>query len=78
MSATAAVENLLGGGAALKRTRHPEIVADAAHYILTRDSRAFTGRFCIDEEVLRESGVTDFASYAVDSSMQPALDLFVS
>ena len=45
------------------RTRSPEIVADAAHVIVTRDSRAVTGRFLIDEEVLRSAGVTDFAKY---------------
>ena len=39
------------------------IVADAAHAILTKDSRTFTGNFCIDEEVLRMEGVIDFAAY---------------
>ena len=52
-------------------------MADAAHVILTRSSRGFTGRFCIDEEVLREVGVTDFSGYAVDPTASLALDLFV-
>jgi citronellol/citronellal dehydrogenase len=78
MIATAAVANLLGGAEALRRCRRPEIVADAAHRILTEPSRAFTGRFCIDEDVLRAGGVSDFSSYAVDPDVQPALDLFVS
>lgn len=47
----------------LHRCRKPEIVADAAYLILTRDSRACTGRFFIDEQVLREAGVTDFSRY---------------
>lgn len=55
--------NLLGGEAIRRRARAPEIVADAAHAILTKDSRSFTGNFCIDEDVLRAAGVTDFSRY---------------
>jgi len=43
--------------------RLPSILGDAAHAILTRDARAFTGHYCIDDEVLREEGVTDFDVY---------------
>jgi citronellol/citronellal dehydrogenase len=77
MIATAAVENLLGGAGALGHCRHPSIVADAAHAILTRESRAFTGNFCIDEDILREAGERDFSRYAVDPSLSPAADIFV-
>lgn len=77
MIATAAVENLLGGAAALTSSRHPTIVADAAHAILTRPSRELTGQFCIDEDVLREAGVTDFTRYAVDPTAALFPDLFV-
>ncbi len=77
MIATAAVENLLGGAAALRQCRHPSIVADAAHAILTRPSRQFTGRFCLDEEVLGEIGISDFSRYAVDPDAPLAPDLFV-
>lgn len=66
--ATAAVANLLGGGEMLKRSRKPEIVADAAHAILVRPARECTGNFFIDEDVLRAGGVTDFTAYAVDPS----------
>jgi citronellol/citronellal dehydrogenase len=59
------------------RCRNPEIVADAAHVILTRDAKSFTGRFCIDEDVLRETGVTDFSSYAVDPGKELLTDLFL-
>jgi citronellol/citronellal dehydrogenase len=55
---------LIAGEQARARTRSPRIVADAAHAILTRPSRSCTGRFFIDDEVLREEGVTDFAAYA--------------
>jgi citronellol/citronellal dehydrogenase len=54
---------LIAGEDARTRTRSPEILADAAHYILTRPSREYTGRFLIDEDVLREAGVTDLARY---------------
>ena len=53
----------IAGSEMLRLCRTPEIMADAAHAMLTRDAGAFTGRFCIDEEVLREAGVTDFSIY---------------
>jgi len=66
--ATAAVANLLGGDAMLRRCRKPEIMADAAHAILVRDAKTHTGRFFIDEDVLREAGKVDLRDYAVDPS----------
>jgi citronellol/citronellal dehydrogenase len=75
--ATAAVQNLLGGDSTIRGSRKPEIVADAAHAILTRPSRSFTGQFCIDEDVLREAGVTDFSSYAIEPGAPLLTDLFV-
>lgn len=75
--ATAAIRNLLGGDAVIRATRKPEIVADAAHLILTQPSRAFTGRFVIDEDILAEHGVTDFAKYRVDPDAKLARDFFV-
>jgi len=74
--ATAAV-NMLGGEAMLRRSRRPSIMGDAAHAILVRDSRAFTGRFLIDEDVLREAGVEDFTPYAVDPDADLQPDFFV-
>ncbi|MDB5971781.1 MAG: NAD(P)-dependent oxidoreductase [Hydrocarboniphaga sp.] len=61
--ATAAIA-MLGGDAMIKQSRTPEIMADAAHVILTQPSREFTGNFCIDDLVLHASGVTDFSGYA--------------
>lgn len=75
--ATAAVENLLGGQAVVERSRKPEIVADAAHHILTQPARSVTGNFFIDEEVLRSAGVTDFASYSVTPGAELLPDFFV-
>jgi citronellol/citronellal dehydrogenase len=68
--ATAAVQNLLGGDAAMARARTPEIMADAAHAILTRPSREATGNFYIDDEVLAEEGVTDLSRYGGGADLQ--------
>ncbi len=62
--ATAAVQNLLGGDQMTALSRTPDIMGDAAYAILTKNSREFTGNFCIDDIVLAEAGVTDFAKYA--------------
>lgn len=75
--ATAAVQNLLGGDGMVRRSRHPEIMADAAHAILVRDSRECTGQFLVDEEVLREEGVNEFDSYRVDSTAELLPDFFL-
>lgn len=58
-------------------SRSPAIVADAAYAILTKPAKEITGRFFIDEEVLRAEGVTDFSIYAPASGTEPALDFFV-
>jgi citronellol/citronellal dehydrogenase len=61
-----------------KRGRKPDIMADAAHAILTRDARSCTGNFFIDDEVLASAGVTDLDQYAVtpgNRQFQP--DFFV-
>jgi citronellol/citronellal dehydrogenase len=62
---TAALQVAMGGlpSEEQRRVRKPQILADAAHVIFTRDSREFTGHFCTDEEVLRSAGKTDFAAY---------------
>lgn len=78
MIATAAVMNLLGGEEAMAKSRTPEIVADAAHAILTHPSRECTGNFFIDEEVLAEQGITDLEQYRADSEGDElAVDLFL-
>ena len=54
---------LIAGPDARKRTRSPKIMADAAHWILTQPSRKVTGRFFVDDEVLRAAGLTDLSAY---------------
>ena len=75
--ATAAVQNLLGGEFLMQRSRHPEIVADAAFYILKKPSFECTGNFFVDEEVLKTEGVTDFSKYAVNPDQKLMRDLFL-
>ena len=74
-----AAMSMLGGPDVLKRCRKPEIMSDAAHVILTRDSRSFSGNFCIDDEVLAAAGVTDFSVYRHEDVGEKDLlpDLFV-
>lgn len=74
---TAAVRNLLGGASVASMSRSPEIMADAAYAIFNRPSRAATGNFYIDEEVLRAEGVTDFSQYAPGANGPLAGDFFV-
>ena len=74
--ATAAL-NLLGGEETARQGRKPEIVADAAVAVLLRPARMCTGRFFVDEDVLREEGVTDFERYAVAPGSGLLKDLFL-
>jgi citronellol/citronellal dehydrogenase len=73
--ATAALA-MLGGRIKPENCRKPEIMADAAHVILTRDSRS-TGNFYIDDEVLASAGVTDLDPYAVQPGAELLKDLFL-
>jgi citronellol/citronellal dehydrogenase len=76
--ATAAVQNLLGGDAAMAKSRKPEVMADAAYFIFTRDSREYTANLALAEDVLAEEGITDLADYSYggdDAELQA--DLFV-
>jgi citronellol/citronellal dehydrogenase len=75
--ATSAIAMIPGAAAAKNRMRKPEILADAAHAILTRDARATTGNFFIDDEVLAEAGVTDFSRYAVEPGNPLLPDIFL-
>jgi citronellol/citronellal dehydrogenase len=75
--ATAAIAMIPGASEQVAQMRKPDIMADAAHVVLTRDARATTGRFFLDEDVLREAGVTDFAGYAVEPGAPLMPDLFL-
>jgi len=67
--ATAAVRNLLGGGPTIDGSRTPEIMADAAHVILTSDAKKTNDQFFIDDEVLAAVGVHDLQKYKVNPNI---------
>ena len=75
--ATAAVQNHLGGDEIMRLSRNVHIMADAAYTILTKDSKSFTGNFCIDDLVLHDAGVTDFTKYANVPFAELMPDFFV-
>lgn len=75
--ATAAVKNLLGGEALMNMSRKPEIVADAAYYILGKASAICTGNTFIDENILAAEGITDLSGYAVNPGVNLYPDLFL-
>jgi citronellol/citronellal dehydrogenase len=75
--ATAAVKNILGGEALMQMSRLPDIVADAAWFIIRRPSETTTGNFFIDEEVLKQEGITDLAHYALNPTQPLMPDLFL-
>jgi citronellol/citronellal dehydrogenase len=75
--ATAAIKNLLGGDAAMRGSRKPSIMGDAAHAILTKPSRELTGKFFIDDEALAADGKTDLSEYAMDPTAQLLPDYFI-
>lgn len=74
---TAAVKNLLGGDALVERSRKPDIIADAVHYMLQQPSKEFTGKALIDEEVLAMAGITDLEQYAITPGITLQKDLFI-
>jgi len=61
----------------MRRSRKPDIMADAAHVILNKPARECTGNFFIDDAVLFASGVRDFTPYSVDPTAALLGDLFV-
>jgi citronellol/citronellal dehydrogenase len=74
--ATAAIRNLLGGDEVMRRSRRPEIVADAAARIFEKPA-SFTGHFLIDDTFLAAEGVSDFDRYRVDPTVPLQPDFFV-
>jgi citronellol/citronellal dehydrogenase len=75
--ATAAVQNLLGGDAAMAKARKPEIYADSAYAILNRPSRECTGNTFLCEDVLAQEGITDLSPYAFGDGSELQVDLYV-
>lgn len=75
--ATAAVKNLLGGENLINMSRKPEIIADAAYFILRRNSAECTGNTFVDEQILKEEGITNLENYAVTPGGKLYPDLFL-
>jgi citronellol/citronellal dehydrogenase len=75
--ATSAIKNLLGGDVIMRRSRTPDILADAACRIFAKPAKSFTGNFLIDDTFLAGEGVTDFDRYRVDPREPLAPDFFV-
>jgi citronellol/citronellal dehydrogenase len=75
--ATAAVQNLLGGEAAMERSRRPELYADAAYVVITKPSGECTGHALLCEDVLVEEGVTDLERYSFVPGAELQVDLYV-
>jgi citronellol/citronellal dehydrogenase len=75
--ATAAIQNLLGGDEIMRRSRRPDILAEAAYRIFAKPAASFTGQFLIDDTFLAGEGVTDFEPYRVDPREQLMTDFFV-
>ena len=75
--ATSAVKNILGGEKMIAQSRKPEIVADAAYIILTKQSRECTGNFFIDDEILIEAGISDLSKYSVVPNAKLIPDFFL-
>ena len=75
--ATAAVQNLLGGDAAMAKSRTPEIMGDAAHAILVRPPMEQTGQELIDDEVLIAAGFPDFSKYQHGDGSELQPDIFL-
>lgn len=74
--ATAALR-VLGGAISPANCRHPEILADAAHWIVCQDAGEVSGNFFIDEQVLERAGITDLEGYAVEPGRRLIADFFV-
>ena len=75
--ATAAIGNVLGGEAAMRQCRKPEIMADAAFALFQKDAKSFSGNFLIDDIFLSSEGVKDFDQYRVDPTQPLLPDFFV-
>jgi len=76
MIATSAVKNVVGNEL-IQASRTPQVMADAAYSMLCQDAATYSGRFMLDDEVLAESGVTDFDAYRVDPASALHIDMFV-
>jgi citronellol/citronellal dehydrogenase len=75
--ATSAIEFALADKAELKRCRRPEILADAAYAIFNKPARTCTGNFFIDDQLLYDEGVREFAAYRIDPAAVLRRGMFI-
>ena len=75
--ATTAIGNIVMGEEAFPHCRKPEILADAAKIILSKDSKTHTGNFHIDDVLLANEGITNFDIYRMDVSKPLWKDFFI-
>jgi len=74
--ATSAIKNIVGGDAVMRRSRMPDILADAAYAIFNKP-KTFSGNFLLDDTFLAGEGVTDFDKYRADPTQRLQIDFFV-
>lgn len=75
MVASSAVKNLLGGEDSIKRSRLPEILGEAAHVILTSDSKVTSDNCFVDDEVIASVYGPDLSKYKISPDIKE-IDLF--
>lgn len=75
--ATTALRQIPQGESLIRRARTPEIMADAVYHLITKTDPPYNGEFLLDEQVLREAGITEWGKYRVDPHAELARDLFV-
>lgn len=76
--ATSAIKNLLGGEMLMQRSRKPEIIAEAAYFILQENAKECTGNLFTDEMVLMKNDITNFDEYAITPGGPLQKDLFIA
>jgi citronellol/citronellal dehydrogenase len=64
------VKNLLGGDTTMKMSRSTEIMANAAYYIFTSDSKSNTGNNFIDDEIVGTNEGPDMTKYKISSDVK--------
>lgn len=75
---TAAIEYEAGGPQLMAKGRTPDIMADATVSILGRKGLELTGQTLVDEDLLRQDGVTDFEHYRYAEGDKPLMpDLYL-
>lgn len=64
---------MLSGPDSSNFSRKPEIMGDAVYALICKDSKSITGQFLIDEDILKQEGITDFTDYACNPGLFHAI-----